>query len=423
MAETVYTGGLSAISAVQQEDRFTPANVESSDVFTLTLTADDGTTAAASFTATAATVANVTAGLAAAWNASTHRLLQNITATDMTTYVKLVADTAGEPFSVASSTTDGGGTNTQTLTKTSQTASVGGSDAGLAGNYYGNALPGNSGDSMTIDGRNGAALAYGKNLSAKTLDSLRILLSNPYNVGLAPSSTNPTAEYLRVSATSMKIGERPGDGSSPSGASFVAIDTGTNQTTATVYDSNQTGVNGLPAVLLKGVHASNVLNLVGNAHVGVAVLNPGETSTFATINQDGAGSRLTIGSGVTLTTLTQTNGFAELRCAATTVTQDGGELKTTGSGAITTLKVGGTADLQSTGTITTLEVMGTGNAILANQDVARTVTTIKLHKGARLNIAASNLTITNPIQFINCRQDECFVTTNKHITAVYATGS
>jgi pectate lyase len=78
--------------------------------------------------------------------------------------------------------------------------------------------------------------------------------------------------------------------------------------------------------------------------------------------------------------------------------------------------VGGTADLQTTGTITTLEVMGSGNATFANSDAARTVTTIKLHKGAKLNIACSNLTITNAIQLINCRLDEVTITTNKHVT-------
>jgi hypothetical protein len=160
------------------------------------VTGDDGSTAVVTFTATATTVANVAAGLVAAWNLSTHRLCTPITASGSTTNVILTADTAGVPFSVAGTTTDGGGANTQTLTRTATTANVGGSDAGLAGNYYANALPSNSGDNLTIDGRNLAAVAYGKNLSAKTITLMRVLKSNAYNVGLAPSSTNPTAEYL-----------------------------------------------------------------------------------------------------------------------------------------------------------------------------------------------------------------------------------
>src|SRR3990167_4278089 len=112
-------------TAVAQVDKFTPATVEVNDIFTLTLTDDNGATVAISFTATATTVANVTAGLTAAWNASTDPRAANITAADVTTYMTLTADTAGRPFSVASSTTDGGGAATQTLTRAVTTASSG----------------------------------------------------------------------------------------------------------------------------------------------------------------------------------------------------------------------------------------------------------------------------------------------------------
>jgi hypothetical protein len=109
---------------VPQVDRFTPATVEIGDIFTLTAT-DGVASAAVSFTATAATVANVTAGLTAAWNASGNALHTPITAADVTTSMTLTADTAGVPFSVAPSTTDGGGANTQTLTRTVVTANSG----------------------------------------------------------------------------------------------------------------------------------------------------------------------------------------------------------------------------------------------------------------------------------------------------------
>lgn len=419
MAEFIYSPGTGTSTAVAQVATYTPATIQATDIFTLTASADNGDTAVVSFTATDTSATTTSAGLIAAWNASTHRLCTGITASGSSTVI-LTADTPGVPFSVASSTTDGGGANTQTFTGVATTANVGQSDVGLAANYYGNALPGNSGDSLTIDGRNVAALAYGKNRSAQTYDLFRIWKSNAYNVGLAPSSTNPTAEYLRAGATATKIGEAPSDGSTPSGASFIAHDGGTVAGTWTIYDSNQTGVNGLPVVLIKAINASNVLNLVGNAAVGVAVLNPGEASTFATINQDGQGSRLTIGSGVTLTTLTQTKGFCELRCAATTVTQDGGELKTTGSGAITTLKVGGKADLQSTGTVTTITVMSSGDLNCSNQDAARTITTINAYPGAKINIACSGLTITNPIHVIGGSLKDVTITTNKNIDVTIA---
>lgn len=103
-----------------QESRATPANVEIGDVFELLVAG----TSVATFTATAGTVANVTAGLAAAWTASSSTLTNHITASDETTYVKLLADNAGMGFQLTSSTTDGGGNDTQTLTVTMQTAAT-----------------------------------------------------------------------------------------------------------------------------------------------------------------------------------------------------------------------------------------------------------------------------------------------------------
>ncbi len=91
----------------------TPDNVESTDIFSILV----GGVAIATFTATAATVANVTAGLTTAWNASTHDFASGITATDSTTHVTL--DSAiGQGFKVTTSTTDAGGTDDQTLTAT-----------------------------------------------------------------------------------------------------------------------------------------------------------------------------------------------------------------------------------------------------------------------------------------------------------------
>src|SRR3954469_25164916 len=114
-----------------QVDRFTPANVGIGDTFTLTVTGEDGSTLAISFVATVATVANVTAGLVAAWNASTNPLVTPITAADATTSLTLTADTVGVPFTIATSTTNGGAANTQTLTRAAVTANVGPSDVSL----------------------------------------------------------------------------------------------------------------------------------------------------------------------------------------------------------------------------------------------------------------------------------------------------
>ncbi len=89
----------------------TPDNVEVGDTFNILV----GGVVIATFDATDTTVADVTAGLTTAWNASTHDFAGGITATDSTTHVTL--DSAvGQGFKVTTSTTDVGGTDDQTLT-------------------------------------------------------------------------------------------------------------------------------------------------------------------------------------------------------------------------------------------------------------------------------------------------------------------
>jgi hypothetical protein len=90
----------------------TPANVEVGDVFDLVF----GTVTLASYTAAAATVADVTAGLKAAWDASSEDIAGFYDATDDTTHLTLKANRPSAQYGITSSTTDGGGNDTQTLT-------------------------------------------------------------------------------------------------------------------------------------------------------------------------------------------------------------------------------------------------------------------------------------------------------------------
>lgn len=396
-------------TAVAQEDRFTPANVEVNDIFTLTVTGDDGVTNAVNFTATATTVANVTAGLTAAWNASTHRLCTPITATDMTTYMKLVADTAGRSFSVAATTTDGGGNNNQTLTKTSQTASAGPEDWGLAGNWFTNAVPVDS-DNVVIDARATDDLIYSMNQSAVDLTKLDVYMSYVNQLG---DTTFP----LRISATTCQIGLPVGDGSSPSGPTFVNLAFGSVNNTTKVYNSRKTGINGLLPINLKGSHSANVLHVFGGV-VGVATARPGDTATYVTVKVDGG--KCVLSSGVTTSTVTQVGGELVQGCACTTLTQDAGMLETNGSGAITTATINGTAYLESSGTITTLEIRTSGNVDMTGSKVARTVTTLQMHKGSTLAYDPAVVTITNPIQLLDCTIEDVTIKVPPGRTVVVA---
>lgn len=94
-----------------QETRVTPTAVAVDDVFNIKV---DGVVVA-TFTATEATVANVTAGLQASFS------VPGVTATDESTYVKLVSGTAGVPFSVTTGPTDGGSVDAQELPVTTIT--------------------------------------------------------------------------------------------------------------------------------------------------------------------------------------------------------------------------------------------------------------------------------------------------------------
>jgi YD repeat-containing protein len=86
---------------VSQVDTFTPSNVEVGDVFTLTAVSADGETwASVSYTATAATGANVVSGLVAAWNASTDALHTPVTAASASggSALTLTGDVANTAF-------------------------------------------------------------------------------------------------------------------------------------------------------------------------------------------------------------------------------------------------------------------------------------------------------------------------------------
>ncbi len=99
MANRILRGDAVALAQVWTA---TPADVEVGDVFKLTINGKIGVT----YTAAAATVADVTAGLTAAWNASVVAEFAEITAADAGTHVTLTADTKGTPFWLTASTTN-----------------------------------------------------------------------------------------------------------------------------------------------------------------------------------------------------------------------------------------------------------------------------------------------------------------------------
>lgn len=133
--------------------------------------------------------------------------------------------------------------------------------------------------------------------------------------------------------------------------------------------------------------AMTTLNVVGGS-VGVAVQN-GETAAVTTVRVTGTGARLTLGAGVTATTVYQSAGSVTQRCASTTTTVEGGAFRSEQSGTIGTLNVdadnrqrAATLVLNSSGTITTLNAKNALAVIdFLQSGVARTATTVNHEAG------------------------------------------
>ncbi|TXH59103.1 MAG: hypothetical protein E6Q97_00580 [Desulfurellales bacterium] len=336
-------------------------------VWTFTMTLDDGSTATVTYTEDGSpTTTEIATGLYNAWNASTHPAISRITATNpVAGTVVLTADTAGVPFSVALSDSDDG-----THTETNTTANVGNNDYGTAGNWSLNAVPASTNDvviSAPASGGECTAIKYGLNQSAVDIATFRVTPDYNADIGRVEDGR---VFYLRIDPDTVDY---------RSASNFAALDIGSANISPYI-ECNGFPSTGRHALYIKG---SNIATLeVKKGNVGVAV-QTGDTATVATIlcaflsNAQGD-VQLKIGSGVTLTTLTQSGGQCDLGCAATTVSvSPDGVLTTSGTGAITTLNLNGTAYPNSTGTITTINLYA-GVLDFRRDRSGRTVTTLNI---------------------------------------------
>lgn len=401
MANVKWTG---LAPAVAQVDTFTPGGtIEADDIFILTVTGADGTTAVISAAAGGSAASDVVTALKTAWNASTNPLCTPVTASGTDTLI-LTADVAGVPFSVAASTTEANGAaaDDQTFIRAATVASAGPKHWDSAANWDTGVVPGASASQDVFIEDFSGDILYGLDQSgaAEALASLTIAKSFTGRLGVN-GATGFAGTYLKIKSAKIDIGINPGPGT-PVGSGRILIDAGSTASTITVHDLSTTPADTLkPACRLLADSASTVINIL-KGKVGIA-FESGETATVGTVNITYKSTRasdadVVLGAGVTLTTLAKTGGTALLACGATTVTNDFGTLQTSGSGAITTLTVnGGTVTLNSTGTITTLNAVG-GTTDLTLSRAARTVTTAKLGVGAILRLDPSVITLTNKVQ-------------------------
>jgi len=396
---------LAAATAVAQVDTFTPATIEIDDVFTLTVTGFDGTSDTVNYTAVDTSATTVSGALIAAWNAKTESLFTGITASGTATVI-LTADTAGVAFKVASSAVDGGGTDTQTFTRAATTKNEGPSDWSSTENWSEGTIPGATAGEDTYIANSSVDILYGldQSAAAQTLDSLHISQSYTGKIG-HNGVTGLVGDYLQVKVTAFFLGEffQPNP---PAGSGRIKIDFGTVQAAISVLNTGSAEDTNKPAFRMLCNHASTSIVEIRKGTVGVA-FGPGETSllldaAISYITQPKTDATLTLGIGVSITTVDCIGGVTSLLAAATTVYSRAGTLLTDGAGAITTLNIsGGVATPNSTGTITTVNLTNGGTCDFTGSEAARTVTNMKMDASSILKYEPSVMTFTNGIESVS----------------------
>jgi hypothetical protein len=373
------TNWLARAAARAQISTATPANVEIGDIFTLTINGKS-----ISVTATAATVANVIGLFVTAWNASTITEFAEITASDGTTLLRLTGDTAGKPFTVTSSTTDGGGAATQTLTVATPTAATGPNHWDDLNNWSGGAVP-VTGDEANVDLSRGS-VSYGLAQSAVTLAVLRVYRSSQTNNRLGLPLIN-ASNYTEYRATALAIGATL---CTLDADCATYIDFGSVQTNTEVLRT-ASSLSGIPETRLIGSHASNAWELnAGHTAIG---LFPGQTSNGTTLRVN---SNATLTSGPDADFVAVTNaGTMDMSGVFTTMNNESGAATIRGEQNATTLVVtGGTIVKRFSGTIADVAV-GPG-VIDADQDLSpATFNNTVIEAGGQIKDKAQTITHTN----------------------------
>lgn len=368
----------SANTEVAQVWKGTITTTTNGHTYTVTMTDDDGNTAAITYTVVNppdTTTTLVATGFITAWNASLNPLIAQFTASQSSGQVILTADTAGIP---ATFSTSGTGTWSGTGNTTS---CVGNSDYATTANWALDAVPASTNDVLFLAGS--VSAKYSLNQSAVDIADFRVFKGCSSQFGRFDKGLG---HYLRIDPDLFRY---EGNGT------LAMFDIGSANISPYIAAYGSPSATGYHTVYIKG---SNIATLtINKGNVGIAPLDA-DTATVATLNVGydstlATDSTVTVGSGVTLTTLNQTGGTVYLNCAATTVTNSASTtLYTSGSGAITTLNAYGTCYLNSTGTITTLNCYGTVD--LTQSKAARTITTINLYPGSTLRYNSA-ITFTN----------------------------
>lgn len=402
-----------------QVNTITPASVTIGNTFSVTINGKSIT-----YTATAATVANVTAGLVALLSVSTIPEFQEITWTDSTTKITATAVTAGKPFTQTSTSATGTGSGGHANVTATATANTSCNDVNDGANWSAGTVPANTEDVYIQD--SGVSLLYNLGaLSAVTLTSLNVDDTFTGEIGLPSVTDSGYYEYrateLAIGATTINIGRNDS-----SGSGRIRLNVGSVACTLNILDTGSAASLGDYAVRWRGTDSGNVVNIL-KGELGVAV-DASHTATIATLRIGYVSSqeqdcRVFTGPGTTLTTVNMGGGQVNIAggtAAATTINQTAGEL-TINNGTVGTLAIdGGTCNYNSAGTITLATVGSDAELDLSHNLRDLTITTLKLYKGATFldpfRRTASRL--TNGAQLHRCSLDDVTLNLGEHVQLV-----
>lgn len=422
MATTRWKGAAASVAQVQSY--LFGGAWEATDVVNLVIGAKTLSVVAGS-----TTIATIIDTIVTAWSALDASLwpeFAEITPTRSTSTLVLTHGTEGVPFTCTLTTTEtgGGAADAQTIdgaassAGTATTAATSPNHWSVAGNWSGAAVPVST-DTVWAE-YSDVPILYGLDQSAVTLAALWLQGTHTGGAGLPEVSQGDAGtyleyrgQYLQIGATLLNVGQGGGQG-----ADLVKIDNGSVQTTAVLRGGRGSG-DGLPALIWKGTHASNAVEVNGGS-VGAAVYG-GEVATIATlrvVDGDDGGTSFLGGAGLTLATLIQQGGEVVLNAGLTTASVRDGECVLR-SGNVTTVNAdGGTVRYDGIGTIGTLNV--SGRVDFSGEMRSCVVTNCNIYKGAELYDPHGRVTFTNPAQLVRCRVEDITIDVGVHRTLAFA---
>jgi trimeric autotransporter adhesin len=260
---------------VAQVNTITPANVLTTNTFSVTINEKTIT-----FTSSSNTVAHVTAGLTALLQASTIPEFTEINWTDSTTHITATGATEGIPFTQTSSASGGTATNITATT----TACSGPNFADVAANWSSATLP-VDGDTIILMDSN-VDILYGLANGATTPAAIKRYQSYTGQIGLPATNENGYPEYRNqvltygasADTTTIAVDLGLGEGAGPG---LERWSFGTSAATVNIYNTGTPDQEGQKACQIQGTGAIDVN--VNKGSVALAQF-PGETCAVDDIN-------------------------------------------------------------------------------------------------------------------------------------------